>query len=154
MESKESSNTINKANEGVDATWNQTLSSAIELPMGGGAIRGISENFAANPATGTLSFSIPLPVPSARGFEPQLSISYDSGGGNGVFGLGWSLALPSIARKTEKRLPSYEDDTDSDTYTLSGFEDLVPLLEQEGNDWREKVNFIPCQMVLKTFAGR
>ena len=108
----------------------------IELPKGGGAIKGISEKFTANPVTGTASFSIPLPISPARGFEPQLSLSYDSGAGNGPFGLGWNLAIPSIGRKTEKGLPHYLDASDSDTYTLDGAEDLVPLLKEDNGTWQ------------------
>ena len=60
------------------------------------AIRGIGEKFAANPVTGTGSFSIPLSAsPGRGGFGPQLSLSYDSGSGNGPFGFGWSLAIPA-----------------------------------------------------------
>ena len=101
------------------------------MPSGGGAIKGISEKFQANPVTGTSSFSLPLPISAARGFEPQMALNYDSGSGNSPFGLGWSLSLPSIGRKTEKRLPQYLDAQDSDTYTLTGVEDLVPLLKQK-----------------------
>ena len=76
---------------------------AISLPKGGGAIRGIGEKFAANPVTGTGSMSVPLATsPGRGGFGPQLSLSYDSGSGNGPFGLGWNLSLPVIYRKTEK----------------------------------------------------
>src|SRR6476646_6213903 len=79
---------------------------SIALPKGGGAIRGIGEKFAANPVTGTGSMSVPIAVSAGRsGFGPQLSLSYDSGGGNGPFGFGWSLSLPAITRKTEKGLP-------------------------------------------------
>lgn len=47
----------------------------INLPKGGGAIRGVDEKFAANPITGMGSLSVPLPVSSGRsGFGPQLSI--------------------------------------------------------------------------------
>ncbi len=109
----------------------------IALPTGGGAIRGISENFSANPVTGTSSLSVPLPVSPARGFEPPLALSYDSGAGNGPFGLGWSLKLPSIGRKTEQGLPVYRDQEDADTYVVGGIEDLIPLLESHGADWRE-----------------
>ena len=108
----------------------------IQLPKGGGAIKGISEKFSANPVTGTSSFSIPLPVSPARGFEPQLSLSYDSGAGNGPFGLGWALTGPSIGRKTEKGLPAYLDQDDSDTFVIAGAEDLVPLLEENGGSWQ------------------
>src|SRR5580698_9718720 len=71
----------------------------IALPKGGGAIRGIGEKFTANPVTGTGSLSVPIALsPGRSSFGPQLSLSYDSGAGNGPFGLGWSLALPSITR--------------------------------------------------------
>ena len=65
---------------------------AISLPKGGGAIRGIGEKFAANPVTGTGSMTVPIATsPGRSGFGPQLSLSYDSGAGNGPFGFGWSL---------------------------------------------------------------
>src|SRR5262245_45170272 len=77
----------------------------LALPKGGGAIRGIGEKFAANPVTGTGSMSIPIAIsPGRDGFGPQLSLSYDSGAGNGPFGFGWSLSIPSITRKTDKGL--------------------------------------------------
>lgn len=69
----------------------QKISSApsISLPKGGGAIRGISEKFAANPVTGTGSLSVPIAAsPGRSSFGPQLSLSYDSGAGNGLFGFG------------------------------------------------------------------
>ena len=115
---------------------------AISLPKGGGAIRGMGEKFAANPVTGTGSMTIPIATsPSRSGFGPQLSLSYDSGAGNGPFGLGWQLALPSITRKTDKGLPKYQDATESDIFILSGAEDLVPVLTQAaGGQWvREKI---------------
>src|SRR5512137_2792763 len=92
---------------------------SISLPKGGGAIRGIGEKFAANPVTGTGSMSVPLTTsPGRSGFGPQLSLSYDSGAGNGPFGFGWNLALPSITRKTDKGLPQYCDAEDSDIFIL------------------------------------
>src|SRR5450755_3452171 len=100
-------------------------------PKGGGAIRGIGEKLGANPVTGTGTMSVPIATSAGRsGFGPQLSLSYDSGQGNGPFGLGWHLALASITRKTDKGLPRYEDSTESDVFILSGAEDLVPLLTE------------------------
>jgi RHS repeat-associated protein len=100
---------------------------SITLPTGGGAIRGIGEKFAANPVTGTGSMSVPLATsPGRSGFGPELALSYDSGAGNGLFGLGWSLSLPAITRKTDKGLPRYADALESDVFLLSGAEDLVP----------------------------
>src|SRR5882672_1562965 len=106
---------------------------SISLPKGGGSIRGIGEKFAANPVTGTGSMTVPIAVsPGRSGFGPQLALSYDSGTGNGPFGLGWNLSLPSITRKTEKGLPRYFDAEDSDVFILSGSEDLVPVLVDKG----------------------
>ena len=80
----------------------------IEKPKGGGAIQGIDEKFQVNASTGTLSFSIPLPLSEGRsGFTPGLQLSYNSGVGNGLFGLGWQLSIPSIKRKTKKQLSEY-----------------------------------------------
>lgn len=109
----------------------QALSApSISLPKGGGAIRGIGEKFTANPVTGTGSVSLPIACsPGRSGFGPQLALAYDSGAGNGPFGFGWTLSLPAITRKTEKGLPQYRDAEESDTFLLSGAEDLVPMLQ-------------------------
>jgi len=106
---------------------------SISLPKGGGAIRGIGEKFSASPVTGTGSMSVPIATsPGRSGFGPQLSLTYDSGAGNGPFGFGWSLSLPCITRKTDKGLPRYDDADESDVFILSGAEDLVPVFEQDG----------------------
>jgi RHS repeat-associated protein len=97
----------------------------LSLPKGGGAIRGIGETFTTNPVTGTATVSVPIAVsPGRAGFGPQLSLGYDSGGGNGPFGLGWNLNVPDIARRTDRGLPRYDD---GDVFVLSGAEDLVPV---------------------------
>ena len=58
--------------------------SSISLPKGGGSIRGMGEKFAANPVTGTGSMSVPIATSQGRsGFGPHLSLSYNSGAGNG-----------------------------------------------------------------------
>lgn len=117
-------------------TFQQSMPS-ISLPKGGGAIRGIGEKFSANPVTGTGSLSVPIATsPGRSGFGPQLSLTYDSGSGNGPFGFGWSLSLPSITRKTDKGIPRYKDNEESDEYILSGAEDLVPVFKKtENDDW-------------------
>ena len=115
----------------------------ISLPKGGGAIRGIDEKFKANPATGTGSLSVPLALtPGRSGFGPQLSLDYDSSAGNGIFGMGWSLSLPSIVRRTDKGIPQYldrlpyPDSEKEDIFVLSGAEDLVPVLLTENGETR------------------
>jgi hypothetical protein len=113
----------------------------LTLPKGGGAIRGIGEKFAVNPATGTGSLTVPIYCsPGRSGFGPQLSLSYDSASGNSTFGFGWSLDLPAITRKTEKGLPQFRDGEESDTFILSGAEDLVPGLLQNGGQWTRYIS--------------
>lgn len=104
----------------------------MSVPKGGGAIPSIGETFSANAATGTGSLSVPLATSSGRGgFNLGLALNYDSGVGNGPFGLGWRLSPPSVARKTDKGVPRYLDDAESDVFVLCGAEDLVPVRTPE-----------------------
>ncbi|WP_407562916.1 SpvB/TcaC N-terminal domain-containing protein [Streptomyces sp. 184] len=96
---------------------------ALSLPKAGGALRGMGEKFTTDPVSGTPALSVPIAVSPARGAEPALALGYDSGAGNSPFGLGWSLDVPSISRRTDKGLPRY---LDADVFQLSGTEDLVP----------------------------
>lgn len=113
---------------------NLKLPQTIEMPKGGGAIRGIGEKAEVNPVTGSGTVSIPLPLTPGRSeFTPPLSLSYSSGNGNSEFGLGWQISLPQIARKTDKELPRYNDEAESDTFILSDAEDLVPIIDSKGN---------------------
>jgi RHS repeat-associated protein len=106
---------------------------SISLPTGGGAIRGIDEKLSVNQATGTAALTVGVfTSPARQGFGPSVGLSYDSGAGNGPFGLGWSLGVAAITRKTSKGLPLYQDAIDSDVFMLSGAEDLVPLLNADG----------------------
>ncbi len=105
----------------------------INLPKSG-SIHGLGEKFSPDLFTGTGNLSIPIYAsPGRSGFQPELNITYSSGNGNGIFGLGWNFSLPNISRKTEKGLPQYKDSVESDTYILSGAEDLVPAVDNNGN---------------------
>jgi len=109
---------------------------SITLPKGGGAIRGIDEKLSIGLATGAASLTVPIfTSPGRQGFGPTLSVGYDSGAGNGPFGVGWRLSVPSVSRKTSKGLPRYEDAADSDVFVLSEAEDLVPLLLNQAGAW-------------------
>lgn len=106
---------------------------AITVPKGGGAIRSVGEKFAADPVSGSGAMTVPLAVsPGRAGFGPQLSLTYDSGSGNGPFGFGWSLSVPGIRRKTDKGLPLYRDAQASDVFVLSGAVDLVAVSSADG----------------------
>ncbi|KAL8800253.1 MAG: hypothetical protein Q9182_005309 [Xanthomendoza sp. 2 TL-2023] len=111
------------------------MTPSISLPTGGGAIRGIGEKFDTNPVTGGCSMTVPIATSVARdGHGPgEIHLSYSSGGGNGPFGFGWSINLGGISRKTDKGLPQYLDDSESDTFILAGAEDLVPLRGPSGD---------------------
>ncbi|MCC7442435.1 MAG: hypothetical protein IT285_12435 [Bdellovibrionales bacterium] len=54
--------------------------------------------------TGEGSFAVPVPLSPTRagGLAPSLSVSYDSGAGNSVFGLGWTIGVPSVKRPPER----------------------------------------------------
>src|SRR5215469_15501006 len=104
----------------------------ISLPQGGGALKGIGETFAPDLHTGTGNFTIPIALPPGRnGFQPQVALTYSTGSGNGPFGLGWSLGVPAITRKTAKGVPRYRDNAadpaQRDVFILSGSEDLVRI---------------------------
>lgn len=124
----------------------------LNLPKGGGAIRGIGEKFAANPVTGTGALTVPIYAsPSRPGFSTQLALSYNSGSSNGPFGFGWSLPLPMITRKTDQGLPQYIDNAESDVFILSGAEDLTPGLVQVKGQWTRDV-VSPRTMYGKQYA--
>src|SRR5664279_5609702 len=110
----------------------------ITLPKGGGALKNIDEKFNVNAANGTASCSVALPFSTTRShFIPAMSLNYNSGSGNSEFGLGWSVDCSSIQRKTDKRLPEYKDDRESDVFMFSGVEDLVPLFQNDGaGNWQ------------------
>lgn len=149
MDSKDNKAAGQKENRSIDALTQEraTKSNAIEvpqisLPKGGGALKGIDEKFQVNAANGTSSFSIPLPLsPNRNGFTPQLSLSYNSGVSNGLFGIGWDLDLPAIQRRTDKKLPRYFDSNEvkdikeEDSFMFSGVEELMPLLDLKNGDW-------------------
>ena len=130
---------MNEQNQFIKTDGGKTKTNAIEipsisLPKGGGALKSIDEKFSVNAVNGTCSFSIPLPFSTARGGSPALSLSYNSGAGNGIFGLGWNLNLGSIKRKTDQGLPEYLDSIDSDTFLFSEAEDLVPEFKKNPDD--------------------
>ncbi|MBA3462798.1 MAG: VCBS repeat-containing protein [Deltaproteobacteria bacterium] len=96
---------------------------AVSLPSGGGALAGMGESFSADLHTGTGNMTVPIAVPPGR-LAPELQLVYSTGNGNGLFGMGWALSIPGVARDTAGRLPRYDRD---DRFVLSGMERLVPI---------------------------
>ena len=72
-----------------------------------------------NMGDANLSYSIVVP-PGRQGMQPNLNITYNSSGGNGVMGLGWNLNIPSIDVETRWGVPRYDADMESETYLLNG----------------------------------
>lgn len=53
--------------------------------------------------SGAATLSVPIQIPRGiAGMEPQLSLSYSSGAGNGLVGLGWMLSGPSTISRCGK----------------------------------------------------
>ena len=70
-------------------------------PYGKAAKAGYLPGSAEVSSSGAFTYNVPLKVPDGRaGMAPQLSLNYSSAGGDGPFGLGWSLggAGSSIGR--------------------------------------------------------
>ncbi|MFT3925550.1 MAG: SpvB/TcaC N-terminal domain-containing protein [Myxococcales bacterium] len=104
----------------------------IALPKGEGSIQGMGESFTPNLSSGTGTFSVPIALPKGRaGVQPSLSLAYSTSGGDGVAGLGWSVAVPFISRQTDKGLPHYVDGAtwhfQEDTFMYNGGQELVPV---------------------------
>lgn len=55
--------------------------------------------------SGAATVTIPVQVPRGiGGMEPQLSLNYSSGSGNGLLGLGWTLSGPSAITRCPKSM--------------------------------------------------
>lgn len=97
----------------------------VSLPGGPGSLEGVGENISIDPNMGVMRYGVPIEVP--RGFPgvtPELRLAYSSGGGSGLVGVGWHLAIPHIERSTFKGLPRYTTD---DRFTADGGTQLVGL---------------------------
>lgn len=78
--------------------------------------------------TGEASFILPLLLSVGRGWDPQLSLTYSSQAGNGPFGVGWSLGIGQISRRTHKGVPRY-----TDVDEIVGYDGEIWAPELEGN---------------------
>ena len=75
--------------------------------------------------SGTANLSYPIEIPAGRqGMQPNLALTYSSGGGNGWLGVGWDIPIPSITVETRWGVPRYDQDKESEVYVYEG-EQLV-----------------------------
>jgi len=119
----------------------------LPLPSGGGSMQPIDEAFKTDLGTGTGSYQIPIKLPKGiNNFTPGLALKYSTGRGNGPFGMGWGVDMVAITRSTDKRLPTFNDDTDS--FLFEGRE-LVPM----GNNVYQPLVENEFSVIKKTPAG-
>ena len=72
---------------------------------------------------GDAVLSYPIEIPAGRqGMQPNLSLQYNSSGGNGWMGVGWDLSVPSIEVNTKWGVPSYSATQETESYLLNGEE--------------------------------
>ena len=102
----------------------------LHLPEAPGSLMGIGENVEPNLSMGLMTYRVPIVVPEGYpGTTPTLALTYDSGSGNGLLGIGWTLPTPSIERMTARGLPHY---TESDTFVADGGQELVRIPDTDG----------------------
>ncbi len=93
----------------------------VSLPEGPGSLEGVGENVDLDPNMGLASYSVPVLVPPGyAGMTPGVSLSYSSGAGSSVVGIGWKSSLPNVERLTKRGLPTY--DTDDEFISSEGGE--------------------------------
>jgi hypothetical protein len=106
---------------------------ATSLPMSGGTIRGIGEEFAANPFSHMGSMKVTIgTLPGRCAYGRRLSLANDSDAGGGLFGYGCSLSLRQIRHNIDKGLPKCDDSVESNVFLSSGVEGMVPVLDDNG----------------------
>ena len=70
---------------------------------------------------GTANLTYPIQVPAGRGgMQPNLALTYNSNGGNGLCGMGWDLQIPCISVETRWGVPLYDANFETETYLLNG----------------------------------
>jgi RHS repeat-associated protein len=85
----ETTNNTIKNNE----TAKPSAVSSIPAPTGSSTEVGITEGELAVSLSGAANYSIPIKVPSGiNGVVPQISLAYNSQGGNGIAGYGWNIS--------------------------------------------------------------
>ncbi|MBI4706342.1 MAG: hypothetical protein HY761_00225 [Candidatus Omnitrophica bacterium] len=97
----------------------------------------VLKSFQSDPFTGRASFSVSISVPVGRkGIQPNIALTYASGSGNGILGVGWSLELGSIQRSTKRGTPKYDS---TDTFIFNSLGSNQELVNIGGNEYRTKI---------------
>ncbi|CAA9362455.1 MAG: hypothetical protein AVDCRST_MAG93-7739, partial [uncultured Chloroflexia bacterium] len=86
---------------------------------------------------GGAHLSYPLVIPKGRGITPNLSLEYNSAGGNGWVGQGWDLSVGEMSVDTRWGAPHFDPAKESETYLLNGSM-LIP--NALGTTWANRVH--------------
>ena len=88
------------------------------------------------------NISYPLNIPAGRnGMQPNLSLQYNSSGGNSWIGYGWNIATSMISIDTRWGTPTYNPDKESEIYSLDG-EQLI-YSDAKGNSYLPNRAYTP-----------
>ncbi|MBV9931268.1 MAG: hypothetical protein JO013_10025 [Alphaproteobacteria bacterium] len=100
-------------------------------PSGGGRSGSPATTYAIEENFGSGSLPFPFDLPTARELNLELSIVYSSGGGNGLFGIGFAANIPAFSLNLRLGIPRYDG---SDPVAFAGA-DLVPSLVDRDGVW-------------------
>jgi RHS repeat-associated protein len=108
----------------------------VSLPDGPGSLEGVGDNVELDPNMGTMSWGAPIDIPKGH-VTPDVGVAYNSGGGNGPLGVGWSMPTSTVERMTSRGVPGYDAD---DFIAANGGAELVRVGEDgDGNPmYRER----------------
>ena len=105
-------------------------------------------NFQADLFTGRFAYSVPIVIaPARQGAQPALALAYNSAGGNGWCGVGWSLEAGFIQRETRYGVPlkwgttvplNEYDDAKGFVFNVGGASGT--LVNVGGNEYRAEVD--------------
>jgi RHS repeat-associated protein len=108
----------------------------IGVPSGGGRTGSPETAFVIEENFGSGALPFPLDLPTGRELNLELAVAYSSGGGNGLFGIGFTANIPSILVNLRFGIPRYEGD---DPISFGG-DDLVPSLIEKDGLWVRDVS--------------
>jgi len=81
----------------------------VSLPDGPGSLEGLGDNASVDANMGVVSQSVTMKVPTGyANMTPSVGLTYSSGAGSSMVGIGWSVAMPAVTRLTKRGLPEYD----------------------------------------------
>jgi len=108
-----------------------TVTNSLAASSGANKVFTLSENLDVEPTTGTSALTIPIEIPQGRGgIQPNITLLYNSSGGNGILGIGWNMELGNIQRSTRKGIPRYNN---TDTFVIIQPGSQQELVDISGN---------------------